>query len=418
MKQIYEFGDFRVDPAEQLLLHAGRPVPLTPKVFETLIILLESEGRLVDKEYFFGQLWPGVFVEDGTLTQNISNLRKVLGDGKNGAQIIQTVPKRGYRFAVPVRKIVEPAAEPQNKISATEELTSKRDWRKIGFATLLAVVVIFLTAAGLRYLSGRRVGSIHTIAVLPFTNANKDKSLDPLSDGLAELVIDKLSQIPNLRVMSQGSSAWSSFGRTSAVAAGKKLNVQAVVTGRVQRQGDGVSISAEMLNVGDGKQIWGQQFTYKATDLSRVQTELAASIAAKLRLRLTPDQRAQIAKPPTEDAEAYRLYLQGQYYANQNISGSLRRSIDSFEQATERDPQFALAYVGLANDYNVSDLVGIASAKESYPKAKAAATQAIKLDPLLADAHSASQWRNRVTNSTGTAPAVNMQELCSSTRIR
>src|SRR5271156_552766 len=111
MKQIYEFEDFRADPSEQLLLHDGQPVALTPKVFETLLILLESEGRLIDKEDFISQLWPGVFVEDVALAKNISHLRKILADGKNGTEMIQTVPKRGYRFAVPVRKVVDPPAD-------------------------------------------------------------------------------------------------------------------------------------------------------------------------------------------------------------------------------------------------------------------------------------------------------------------
>jgi DNA-binding winged helix-turn-helix (wHTH) protein len=107
MKEIYEFGDFRVDPAEQLLLHRGQPVALTPKVFETLIILLKSEGRLIDKDEFVRQLWPGVFVKDVALAKNISYLRRALGDGKNGVDLIQTVPKRGYRFGAPVRKVSE-----------------------------------------------------------------------------------------------------------------------------------------------------------------------------------------------------------------------------------------------------------------------------------------------------------------------
>jgi DNA-binding winged helix-turn-helix (wHTH) protein/TolB-like protein len=393
MKQIYEFGDFRADPAEQLLVQDGRPVPLPPKVFETLLILLESEGRLIDKDEFIGQLWPDVFVEDGTLTQNISSLRKILGDGKNGAQMIQTVPKRGYRFAAPVRRILDQPAEPQYKISVIAAQTSgidpKVNTKKLGFAVLLAAVVIALAALGLRAFWGRQARNIHSVAVLPFINAGNDKSLDYLSDGLAELVIDNLSQVPNLRVVSQGSSARFGFSHTDPRSAGKTLGVQSVLTGRVLRHGDSIVIHAEMLDVSDGRQIWGEQYTYKASDLSRLQTDLTTSIASKLRLSLTPEERAHIAKRPTEDSEAYRLYLQGQYYANQNIPGSLRRSIDSFAQATEKDPNFALAYVGLANDYNVSDLVGIASARESYPKAKAAATRAITLDPLLADAHTA-----------------------------
>src|SRR5271166_5304026 len=114
MRQIYQFGDFQVDPAEQLLLHQGRSVALAPKVFETLLVLLNSDGRLVDKNDFMGQLWPEVFVEDGALAHNISQLRKALSDGENGTQMIQTVPKRGYRFAVPVRRVS--VEEPQDEV--------------------------------------------------------------------------------------------------------------------------------------------------------------------------------------------------------------------------------------------------------------------------------------------------------------
>jgi DNA-binding winged helix-turn-helix (wHTH) protein/TolB-like protein len=385
MKAIYEFGDFRADPAEQRLEQGGRPVALPPKVFETLLILLQSEGRLIDKDEFMGQLWPGVFVEDGTLTQNISNLRKALGNGKNGTQMIETVPKRGYRFAAPVRKVVENASALPDVTPPIARPMSGRNWRKISaIAALLAAV--FLMAAGVRhYFLERRAGGIRTIAVLPFANDTGDRSLDYLSRD----VRDKLAQIPDLHVISQSSTSGFGGAHTDPISAGEKLNAQAVLTGQIMRGGDSVTVKAEMVNVGDRSQIWAHQYSYRLGDLSLIQAELAASIAAKLVLPLTPAERAHLAKRPTEDAEAYRLYLQGRYFANQNIAGSLRRSIDAFQQATERDPKFALAYVGLAYDYDMSDLVGISPAKESYPKARAAATRAIMLDPSLGEAHNA-----------------------------
>jgi DNA-binding winged helix-turn-helix (wHTH) protein len=143
MKEIYEFGDFRADPAEQLLLHRGQPVALTPKVFETLLILLKSEGRLIDKDDFIRQLWPGVFVEEVALAKNISYLRRALGDGNNGVDLIQTVPKRGYRFGAPVRKVTEQNASLSNTDQdvPTEGRATAMSAKKWVFASLIGVAI-------------------------------------------------------------------------------------------------------------------------------------------------------------------------------------------------------------------------------------------------------------------------------------
>ena len=202
MKQIYEFEDFRADPSEQLLLHDGQPVALTPKVFETLLILLESEGRLIDKEDFISRLWPGVFVEDVALAKNISHLRRILADGKNGTEMIQTVPKRGYRFAVPVRKVVDPPADHSGPGDPAEVIPPEAKTRS---RMVWAIALLLLVASGAGvFLLLRHKRPVFTekdtVVLADFTNTTGDPVFDgTLRQGLAV----QLEQSPFLNLISE-----------------------------------------------------------------------------------------------------------------------------------------------------------------------------------------------------------------------
>ena len=203
MKEIYEFGDFRADPAEQLLLHRGQPVSLTPKVFETLLILLKSEGRLIDKDDFIRQLWPGVFVEDVALAKNISYLRRALGDGKNGVDLIQTVPKRGYRFGAPVRKVSEQNASLSNTDQdvPTERLATAMPAKKWVFASLIALAIAIGAGAFLLFFRGKRVLSANdTVVLADFANSTGDPVFD---DTLRRGMAVQLEQSPFLSLISE-----------------------------------------------------------------------------------------------------------------------------------------------------------------------------------------------------------------------
>jgi serine/threonine-protein kinase len=226
-----------------------------------------------------------------------------------------------------------------------------------------------------------------SIAVLPLVDESKDASSQYITDGITEGVIDKLSEIPALRVISRNSVFKFKGKEADAQAVGRDLKVQAVLTGRIAHQADGVTISAELVNVSDGSQIWGRQFRYPISDLPRAQDELASAILDKLKLRLNSADETRLARSATDNSEAYQLYLQGRYHWNQRTPAGIKKSIEFFQQATEKDPNFALAYVGLADAYNMGNNLGVFTPRESSPEAKAAATKALVLDPRLGEAH-------------------------------
>jgi TolB-like protein/Tfp pilus assembly protein PilF/tRNA A-37 threonylcarbamoyl transferase component Bud32 len=250
----------------------------------------------------------------------------------------------------------------------------------------LAVVLLVLTGAGL-YLYLTRGRAIDSIAVLPFANVGGDPNTEYLSDGITETLINSLTQLPNLRVVPR-SMVFRYKGKeidTQKVA--KDLNVRAVLTGRVVQRGDTLSIQTELVDVEKVSQLWGEQYNRRLADVLAVQSEIAREISDKLRLRLSSEQQKQLSKPATHNQEAYRLYLQGRYFWNQRTAQSLKKSIEYFEQAVEKDPTYALAFVGLADAYNVSSSYSIYRPTDSFPRAKDAAMKALELDDSLAEAH-------------------------------
>jgi TolB-like protein/Tfp pilus assembly protein PilF len=256
---------------------------------------------------------------------------------------------------------------------------------------LMASVLFLLNVGGWRGRLFNRTGSLRadSLAVLPLQNLSGDPQQDYIADGITEGVIDKLSEIPDFRVMSRNSVFRFKGKDADAQVVGRDLKVQAILTGRITRQADVLAVSAELVNVSDGSQIWGRQFRYPISELSRAQEELASAISDKLQLSAGSADRARLAKRPTDNSEAYQLYLQGRYFWNQRTRSGIKKSIELFQQAIEKDPNFALAFAGLADAYNFSNILGVSAPKQTSPEAKAAATKAILLDPQLAEAHSA-----------------------------
>ena len=256
-------------------------------------------------------------------------------------------------------------------------------------ASALFVLALALVAGVFYLVPGYFRNPIRSIAVLPFVDDSKEASNQFISDGITEGVIDKLSEIPDLRIMSRNSVFRFKGKEADVQAAGRDLNVQTVLTGRIARQADALTISAELVNVSDGSRIWGRQFHYPISDLSRAQDEVATVVSDKLKLRLNSAEGNRLAKPATDNSEAYQLYLQGRYHWNQRTRTGIRKSVEFFQQAAEKDPNFALAYAGLADAYNMGNNLGVFTPRESSPEAKAAATKALVLDPRLAEAHAA-----------------------------
>jgi serine/threonine protein kinase/Flp pilus assembly protein TadD len=267
-------------------------------------------------------------------------------------------------------------------VGARRAVPLRRRWRLFG---ALAVVLLALTGASL-YLYLGRGKAIDSLAVLPFANVSADPNTEYLSDGITESLINSLSELPNLTVISR-SSVFRYKGReVDLQKVGSELQVRAVLTGRVVQRGDNLSISAELVDVRSNRHLWGEQYNRKVADLLAVQSEVAGEISERLRLRLTGEEQKRVTKRYTDNTEAYQLYLQGRYHGNKRTPEELRKANEYFQQAIEKDPGYALPYAGLADGYILLQDYGALPPEEAVTKARAAALKALEIDPTLAEA--------------------------------
>ena len=390
---LYEFGPYLLDPSERKLCRGDEIVALPPKAFDTLLLMVRNSGRLMEKGELIETLWPDSFVEEGSLSNNVFLLRKVLGEDP---QYIETVPKRGYRFVGAVRCLPDripghrEEAEFQTARPAAVAVAAKALpilWiRAVGIASL--VLLTLLTAAVWYYQSsGWSHEAIHSVAVLPFENPSGDLNTEYLSDGIAESLINSLSQLPSIRVMSRDSAFHYRGKETDARTLGQVLRVGAVLKGRVVKQGDTLTISAELIDAHDNSHLWGQQYSRKPSDIFAMQEEIAKEITTAMRVRLTGEEEERLGKTNTASPEAYENYLKGRYWWNKQTEEGFRKGIEFFERAIANDPGYALATVGLADCYISLASFGLVSANEGYSKGRQWAEEALKLDDTLAEAH-------------------------------
>ncbi|HEV2835226.1 MAG TPA: hypothetical protein VGW58_07910 [Pyrinomonadaceae bacterium] len=257
-------------------------------------------------------------------------------------------------------------------------------------ASIVVAIAIGIVLAVAAYFYTKRVKSVATgnsIAVLPFVNASGDATMEYLSDGISESLINGLSQLPNMRVMAR-STSFSFKGKDSDPSAiGKQLGVNAVLTGKIVQLGDNLGVQVDLVNVSDGSQLWGERYNRKSTDLLSLQEEIAREVVEKLRVRLSNEDRDRLAKRYTANIDAYRTYLKGRYEWNKRTGDGLKRSIEYFNEAIALDPAYALAYAGVADAYALLPQFANAPFDESLMKAKAASLKALELDNSLAEAH-------------------------------
>ena len=252
-----------------------------------------------------------------------------------------------------------------------------------------ALLVIAMGVGGYFFVRGKRDRPIESVAVLPFENKSGNADSEYLSDGLAESLIYRLSQLSNLKVTPR-SSAFRYKGKdVDAEKIGNELGVDAVMSGRLIQRGDDLTISVDLIDVRNKKTIWGEQFQRKMSDLLATQRDIASTITEKLQVRLSGNDTKGISKPYTNDNEAYQLYLKGRFYSNKRNAEALKKSIEYFNQAIEKDPNFALAYAGLSDVYGQLPVYSAGSPRENVPKAMAAARKALEIDESIAEAHSA-----------------------------
>src|SRR5712692_8771547 len=271
--------------------------------------------------------------------------------------------------------------------SSAEYLVSGIKQHKLAAAIALLVLVVGAVALSV-YLHARNTEvAIESIAVLPFVNQNHDPDSEYLSDGVTESIINSLTQLPTLKVMARSAVFRYKGKEADPMAAGKELGVRAVLTGRIMQRGDSLTISTELLDVRDNKQLWGEQYERKVSDLMSLQRDIAGQIANNLRLTITGEDHNRMTKHYTDNPEAYQLYLKGRYYWNKRNAESLRKAADYFDQAIAKDSSYALAYSGLADVYNVLPGYSGGTPQECNPKAESAAKKAVELDDTLAEAH-------------------------------
>src|SRR6266536_1236773 len=270
--------------------------------------------------------------------------------------------------------------------SSAEFIVTEIKHHKVATAVVLAALV--LAGVGLSaYLHARNTEvAIDSIAVLPFVNQNRDPDTEYLSDGLTESIINSLTQLPSLRV-SPRSSVFQYKGKdTDPIKIGHDLGVRAVLTGRLLQRGDNLMVSAELLDVRDNKQVWGEQYNRKVADALAVQQEISREISERLRTKLSGEEQRQLTRRDTSNPDAYAFYLKGRYYWNKRTADNIRKAIEQFQQAADKDPNYALAYVGLADCYSLLEVYLGTPASETLPKAKAFAERALQLDNSLAEA--------------------------------
>jgi len=261
--------------------------------------------------------------------------------------------------------------------------------RRVVLVGLLALLLAVTGAVYLLYFAGT-AKVIDSIAVLPLVNASNDPNTEYLSDGITESIISNLSQLPRLRVMASATVFRFKGQEIDPKDVGRQLGVQAVLIGRLLQQGDRLVIRTELVNVTDGTQLWGAEYDRKLSDVLAVQHDISRDISEKLRLRLTGEEQRRLTGRDTANSEAYQFYLRGRYFWNKRTEDGIKKAIEQFQQAIERDPNYALGYVGLADCYLLQELIAHVPATEVLPKARAAVDRALQIDDSLAEAHTSS----------------------------
>jgi TolB-like protein/DNA-binding winged helix-turn-helix (wHTH) protein/Flp pilus assembly protein TadD len=384
--QLYEFGPFCLNPAEGRLTRDGAVVPLAPKAFEALLLLVENSGHLVSKEELTEKLWSRTVVEEANLAKYIFTLRHALGEGEKDATFIETVPKRGYRFVAHVRRKA-PSVPPQAPASA------RQAWgRRI--AALAALVALAVVA----WLAWQRVSPPPApperrilLAVLPLDNLSGDPDQEYFSDGLTEEMTTQISRLEpeRLGVIARTSSMTFKGAKKSVREIARELGVDYVLEGSVRRHKQRVRVTAQLIQVSDETHLLAESYDRDLSDILSLQGEVARAVADEIRIKLTPEAASRLGSAPTVDPGAHDAYLRGRYHWNLGEPEDLEKARHYYEQALEKDPRHARAYAALADYYGALPFYTSFRPDEVFPKAKAAVAQALELDDSLAEAHAA-----------------------------
>ena len=375
-QHLYEFGDFQLDPMERVLFHQGERVRLEPKAIETLLALLEQSGHVIRKEDLMERIWPDTFVEEISLTKNISILRKTLRNGNGAGKFIETIPTIGYRFVAEVRQATNGNGQVQAEIAAPEPTTlpelktataeiiervepvaevptpapvpTKKRW-----LWLVGIAVLLGCAAGAIYFRDKRSSQAQpkSIAVMPFKNLSGDVEQEYLTDGLTEHLIQDLSRLKEFKVIARDSVFRFKGKPIDWRTAGQQLNVDAILEGSIRRNNDRLQIDVRLRSTKDGHVIWASERSDQAlSNIMAIEKEIGCSVTANLQVVLCNDESSRLE---TNNIEAYLAYLKGLYQFNLRTGESLKKAIKYFEEAVALDPNFAECWAAVADAYYV-----------------------------------------------------------------
>lgn len=413
-----------------MLLRGGEILPLTPKVFDLLALLVERSGHLIEREELLTAVWADSFVEEANLTVSISSLRKALGEQAEGRQYIETVPKRGYRFVADVRVlgpeqedlilheqtrtqlIIEQEEETDypNEIKGKIEAHAKeqvkshpssRGRRRALIAGVAMVLMMPVAAYWWKTIRARQLqadAQIRSIAVLPFKQLGAGDKGELMGFGMADVLITRLGSLNRIAVRPT-SAVFKYVGAEPDIASvGRELKVDAVLEGNIQSIGNRTRVTARLVRSRDGELLWAETFDGRPNEPFELQDRMSERLAAALLLNPADERRAGLTKRYTESGEAYQAYLRGRYVWNKRAPDDLKKAIEYFEQAIAIDSSYALAFAGLADSYALLGDYGVAPAREVFPRMKAAAARAVEIDDQLADAHTSLAYAKRLSD--------------------
>lgn len=405
------FGVFEADLRSGELRKQGIKIKLHHQPFQVLSMLLEHPGEVVTREELKTKLWPlDTFVDfDVGLNSAVKKLRDALGDSADIPRYVETLPRRGYRFIWSLSNASTSKAEPaagvpgrvvvEQSVAASEGVVTEvpvvsgvsRRWTLWTTAGVLAGLLVLLVGFDVgswreKLLARTTPIQIRSIAVLPLENLSGDPSQEYFTDGMTEALVTELAQISSLRVISRTSVMRYKGTRKPLPEIAKELNVDGIVVGAVVQSAERVRVDAQLIQATTDRHVWASSYERSPGDAVLLQSEVARAIANTIQVQLTPQEQARLTRTESVDPETYALYLKGRYFWNQRGEDSLRKSINYFQQAIQRSPNYALAYAGLAEAYVVSFHV---PPQEQYSAAKAAARRALELDDGLAEAHNA-----------------------------
>jgi TolB-like protein/DNA-binding winged helix-turn-helix (wHTH) protein/Tfp pilus assembly protein PilF len=409
---LIRFGTFELDAAAGELRKAGITLKLHPQPFQVLVLLTQHHGEIVTREQIRAQLWgQNTFVDfERGITVCITQVRNTLGDNSEKPRYVETLARRGYRFIAPVSlgaahtapfvaeriserptdhdlpTIVAPHGQADTRL---QSLAAARTTKGKYSLAALGLVVVAAAALAWQWHSRQNATPIRSLAVLPLENLSGDPAQDYFADGMTEELITDLGQISSLRVISRTSVNHYKGTKKPLPEIARELGVDVLVEGTFTRLGNHVRITTNLVQAMPERHLWAESYDRELSDILKLQSEVTQAIANHIKAELTPSEQTRLAKRPTTSVEAQQFYLKGRYFWNKRTQEGLEKSLEYFQQAVEKDSNYALAYAGMADSYTIlaAGEYAVLSPGEAVPKAKMAANKALQLDNALAEAH-------------------------------